>query len=239
MSKRLLQRQTELLEYLTSGAAIFGEDGGVAPRPDGLDPTLLRLEAWFSHEKRIEKIRAVFAKTFEILGPAADAVVREFVEACPPASIGRLDNARQLHGFLTNRWRDEPPDPPYLSDIAALELARAQVGAEGGAEPQRGEAPGSGVRRAPGVAMLRCAFDVRPIFEAEPGGAVPVARDTPLAIVMPLGAGHPQIFELAPVVFDLLAALDDVTDPEIFGPASLVRPLIRELAELGLIEECR
>jgi len=234
---RLLQHQIELVEYLTSGAAILGEDGAEVSAPAGFDPGLLRLEAWFSHEKRLEKIRAVFARTFEILGPAADPIVREFVEACPPTSIGRLDNARQFHGFLTGRWQGEP-EPRYLLDIAAVELARAQVGI-GGVDARPEAALGSGVRRAPGIALLRCTYDVRPIFETDGGNTVSAARDTPLAVVVPPGASQPLIFELPPVVFELLTALDDFTEPAVFGAPSLMRPLICELAELGLLEERR
>ena len=237
MAQRLLDRQAELIEYLTSGAAVFGEDGGLVRAPDGFDLGLLRLEAWFSHEKRLEKIRAVFAKTFEILGTATGQLVRAFTEACPPDSIGRLDNARQFHGFLVARWRNEPPDPPYLPDIAACELARAKaLAATGSVEARRERSSVRGVRRAPGVILLRCAYDVRTIFEAGPGEAIPAARDTPLAIVVPPGADRPQVFELLPIVLELLSALDDVTDPAVFGAAEVVEPLIRELVELGLVE---
>ena len=236
MARRLLDRQAELIEYLTSGAAIFGDDSRLAHGPAGFDPRLLRLEAWFSHQKRLDKVRAVFAKTFELLGPASGRLVREFTEGCPPTSISRLENARQFHGFLAARWRRELPDPPYLPDVAACELARAEATASGGVEAGRKRSGGGGVRRAPGVILLRCAHDVRPIFEAGPGRAIPVARDTPLAIVVPPGAERPQVFELLPVVFELLSELDDVTDPAVFSATAVVRSLICELVEFGLVE---
>jgi hypothetical protein len=62
MTKRLLDRQARLLEYLTSGDAIF-DDGCGGPRDpilQGFDWALLHIEARFSHEKRMEKIAAVF-----------------------------------------------------------------------------------------------------------------------------------------------------------------------------------
>src|SRR5262245_24087786 len=54
MAKRLLDRQISLLDYLTSGAAIFGDKRRAAldPALQGLDVGLLRLEARFSYEKR-------------------------------------------------------------------------------------------------------------------------------------------------------------------------------------------
>jgi hypothetical protein len=70
MAKRLLDRQASLLEYLTSRAAIFGDKDDACPARGlhGIDRSLLRLEARLSHEKRMEKIVAVFRRTFGILG---------------------------------------------------------------------------------------------------------------------------------------------------------------------------
>src|ERR1700732_4400546 len=51
MSNRLLDRQTKLLEFLTSGAVIFDDPGDVLGDYGlgGIDCGLLRLEARFSH----------------------------------------------------------------------------------------------------------------------------------------------------------------------------------------------
>src|SRR5262245_27702226 len=101
MAGRLLDRQARLLEYLTSGGAIF-RDQRAAPLDaslQGIDRRLLDLEARFSHEKRMEKIEAVFPMTFALLGADRDAIVRAFVKACPPLDIRRLENARQFHGL--------------------------------------------------------------------------------------------------------------------------------------------
>jgi hypothetical protein len=237
MAKPLLQRQAELIEYLTSAAAVFGDDSRPDKGPDGFDLRLLRLEARFSYEKRVEKIRAVCAKTFEILGPESQELMRAFVEACPPTAIGRLDNARQFQGFLADRWRREMLDPPYLPDVAGLEIACAAAAVAAGAvEAPPAGSPKGGVRRAPGVVLLRCVYDVRPIFEQGWGGTVPTQRDTFLAVVVPPAADAPQVFELLPPVFELVSALDDVTDPTLFGAPAVMRPLVRELAQLGLVE---
>ena len=120
ISNRLLKRQVSLLRYLTSGGAIFGDRGPLDPDLHGVDGTLLRMEARFSHEKRMEKIAAVFPRTFDLLGSEREALIREFVDACPPVDIARLANARQFHDFLSARWRRQPPRRAYLPDVAAL-----------------------------------------------------------------------------------------------------------------------
>src|SRR5712671_4814497 len=102
MVAQLLDRQISLLEYLTSSGAIFGADSRAFPdrAPQGFDPGLLRLEASFSHEKRMEKIHAVFPHTFRLLGDARTEVIRDFTAAFPPIDISRVGNARQFHEFL-------------------------------------------------------------------------------------------------------------------------------------------
>jgi hypothetical protein len=243
MAKRLLDRQASLLAYLTSGATIFGERGAApADRSlEGIDRSLLRLEARFSHEKRMEKIAAVFPKTFALLGSAQAATLRQFVKTCPPVAIGRLENARQFLDFLRGHRRRSAAQPPYLRDVAACELAVAQVRASTeDREPNRGgsrkgELRGR-MRRQPGIVLLRCAHDIRPIFEAEPSDIAPVERDMALVVAMPPGATRPQVFEVLPAVFDLLGVLDDWTDPSTFGRTTEIKQLIRELTEYRLIE---
>jgi hypothetical protein len=241
--KRLLDRQAELIAYLTSGAAIFDDDCGPERTPEGFDQGLLRLEAALSHEKRMEKIQAIFPRTFEILGPEVQPLLREFTEACPPESIGRLQNALQFYEFLIARWSREPPQPAYLRDVAACELACAEVAASD-FESQQVKRPRHGsrksIRRAPHVVLLRCAHAVRPIFEQGLGRAIPEAHDTSLAIAMPPAADRPQIFEMLPAVFELMRALDDFVDlAAVFGVTPEVEHLIDELANLGLVEVSR
>jgi len=241
MTSRLLDRQVRLLEFLTSSAAIFGDrDAPLDPALQGLDSGLLRLEARFSYEKRMEKIVTVFPKTFELLAGDRDAVVRAFVEACPPIAISLFDDARQFYGCLCARWRSVPPAPPYLRDVAACEFAclRIRVGAEDGRpEPANGRPPQrDGIRRYPGFILLRCCYDIRPIFEGDPGGAAPTKRDVPLVLGIPPGGDRPHVFEVLDVVFDLLAALDDWTDPATIGTTPELKQVIGELADHGLVE---
>jgi hypothetical protein len=234
-----LDRQAELLAYLTSGGAIFGEASGRAPA--GFDPRLLHLEAMWSFNKRLDKIRGVFPRTFALLGTAAAPLLRGFAEACPPGSIRRLDNARQFHRFLAERWHREPPEPAFARDVAACEIACAEVAAAVDDPASRRGSVGAdgtatGLRRAPAAVLLRCAYDIRPIFEAGPRGAMAAARETRLAIAVPAGAARPQVFELPAGVFALLAALDDFADPAALAGLPESERLIKELLDSGLIE---
>lgn len=243
MPKRLLDRQASLLGYLTSGGAVFGDgrSAPVDPALRGIDPALLRLEARFSYEKRLEKIASVLPRTLEMLGDGWGPIFRAFVDTCPPTDINRLANARQLHDFLLTHWRRDPPQPPYLPDVLACELARAEARRahdEPGplATTDAAAAPPRGIRRGRGVVLLRCGYDIKPIFAPESGDAVPEKRDTALAVAMPPGVDEPCVFELAPAAFDLLAALDHWNDPATLDAAKGAQEMIEELAVHGLVE---
>ena len=240
MAKPLLERQVNLIEHMTSGAVIFGAEGDSAADLEGIDRALLRVEAQFSYAKRMEKITAVLPRTFELL-ESEDAHVRAFVESCPPTTLSRLENACQFHRFLVSCWKHEAPDPPYIGDVAALEIACAKIDSDPehhssdratGADP----AHSGDIRRGPSVILLRCTYDVRCIFETGSEKAVPVKRDAPLVVALPPGADGPQVFEVAPALFDLLAALDDWTDPQGLDVAPDFAKLIADLAARGLIE---
>lgn len=246
MAKPLLERQVSLIEHMTSGAAIFGDDRdlSLAPALQGIDRMLLRVEAQFSYAKRMEKITAVLPKTFELLGSGEGAFVRAFVEECPPATISRLENARQFHRFLGSCWRHEAPDPPHIRDVAACEIACAEVDADpDDRESDRiasvDRAHRGGIRRCRNVVRLRCAYDVRPIFETGSEKGVPVKRETPLVVAMPPGADGPRVFEVIPAIFDLLAALDDWTDPSGLNADPAFTKLLADLTAHGLVEVCR
>jgi hypothetical protein len=239
---RLLDRQARLLEYLTSGSAIFGADGDapVDQALHGIDGGLLRLEAQFSHQKRMEKIKSVFPITFRLLAHDCDTMVGEFARAFPPAGVGRIENALQFYDFLCGRWQEAPPVPPYLDDVAACEFAIASVRsgkAASRAAPVGGNPPRLGsIRRHPEVVLVRCRYDIRPIFEDASKGTTLDKRDTPLAVALPSGAGHPSIFEIALPVFQALGMLDDWTDRSGLGAVSEVDEFIAELARHGLVE---
>jgi hypothetical protein len=241
MPRPLLDRQLSLLEYLTSGAAIFGHgDASLNPTLHGIDRGLLHLVARFSHDKRMEKIVAMFPKTFALLEGDGDAVAREFADACPPVDISRIENARQFYHFLAAGRRGELLKPPHLQDVAACELAFANarvLGSDRGLEAEKARIrPRAWIRRRSGVVLLRCSHDIRPLFEEDSGGTVLIRRDTPLAISFPPGVKHPKVFEVASVVFDMLGAIDDWTDPAALGASPDLKELIRDLVQCELIE---
>jgi hypothetical protein len=241
----LLDRQVRLLDYLTSGEAIFGADGDATldPALRGMDPRLLRLEARFSHEKRMEKIIAVFPKTYRLLGAERATVVQEFVKAWPPTDITRIQNGRQFYEALSSHWHRRPPQPPYLQDVAACEfaIASARAGRVGVETPPYGAAvgrdlPGGAIRRSPEIILHRCAYDIRPVIEDDADEVAVVKRDTPLVIAIPPSAEHPGVFEVLPPVYDVLADLDAWTTRSELGASSEVDELVSELVQYGLVE---
>jgi hypothetical protein len=242
MPNRLLDRQAELLDYLTSGAGIFGVDRGTsaARSPLGIHGGLLHLEARLSHEKRMQKIEWVLTRTLDLLGTNRSSVIIDFVEACPSTSISWLENARQFRGFLADRWRREAPTHPLLRDIAAYELAYAmaragRTDAAAGPECALGVPPGA-IRRHPGAVLLHCAYDIRPILEGRTTESGPIRRETLLAVTLPPGTDEPIVSELSCQLFALLEMLDQFADPTILQEMPGLETLIVNLAERGLVE---
>jgi hypothetical protein len=240
MPASLLQRQIDLLEYLTSADAIFGEgnDASAAPNLQDFDLALLRLEASFSHEKRLEKIIAAFPRTFELLGDDQASVIRNFVAACPSVDIRRIENARQFYDFVCARWEATPPTPPYLRDVASCELAMATVRIKHKVRPSQSAAAAIRFRRNRDAVFLPCAYDIRPIFEGGSGEA-PQRRNVMLAILVPPGTEQPAIFEVPASVYALLVELDNWTDRAALGGMEGLDVLIADLAEHGLLEVIR
>jgi hypothetical protein len=236
VNRSRLERQALLLEYLTSGSAIFG-DGDISISRLGIDCGLLHLEAKFSHRKRMEKIKAVLSRTLDHMGSRQDAVVREFAAACPPNGIGWLENARQFHNFLLARWRKEPPEPPYLPDLAAFEIAYAGAQKMPNDRTQTARSiPQGAIRRHPAVALLRTDYDIRPILEPETAAAAPQRGQLCLALAMPESATEPVVHTLFPELFALLDLLDDFAPREAFDELPNADATIEELAASGLVE---
>jgi hypothetical protein len=243
MANRLLDRQISLLEYLSSAAAIFGDqtDAPVDPALQEIDGGVLRLLARFACNKRLEKIVAVFPRTLEILGADQRSVLREFVEASRPTNKSTLTNAREFHEFLSARWRCEPPKPAYLPDVAACEIAMAEVrkvveAHERPAKNGKGDGPARAIRHRRSVAPLRCAHDIRSIFDAGSGAIVPSKRDTSLVVILPAGFRDVRIVEVAPVVVDALTLLDDWADPSALDGFGDRKSLVSHLAAHDYIE---
>jgi len=243
MSNRLFDRQTSLLEYLSSTAAIFGDQANapVDPALQGIDPVVLRLQARFACNKRIKKIVAVYARTFELLGTDQGLILREFVETSPATSGSTLANAREFHEFLSVRWECEPPQPAYLPDVTACELAMTVVRnvVENHDRPtKRGKSVGlkQVIRRCRGVVPLRCVYDIRSIFDAVAAHIIPRKRDTSLVVILPPRFRDVRIVEVEPIVVDMLMLLDDWADPSRLDTFGDRENLISHLGEQELIE---
>jgi hypothetical protein len=238
MSTRLLYQQTSLLEYLTSSAAIFG-DRSVSPSAHGLydaDIDWLHFEARFSFDKRVAKISSVLPRTFAIFKGNWEPILREFADAQPPIDIGRLKNAQQFFDFLSKRLDDEQLEPPWLLDVAASELACAQVRAyEKMGESEIGDSVPGAVRCCPGAVLLRCTHDVRPVFESRTDHSAGVKRDTLLVIFIPPNHDRVEICDISRGVFDLLVACSQWTDPATLGDRGS-DGLVNDLAARGLLE---
>ena len=249
MSNRLLDRQASLVAYLTSGTAIFAGPvaattdqprAGDSPRRFGIDPGLLHLEARYSHDKRMAKIKWVLPMTFDALGTDHDRLVREFTEACPPTGIGRLENARQFHDFLRARWQRQACAPPYLPDLAAFELAHAAVLAEDDmVADARAAAPArrGAIRRNPRAILLRCSYDIRPILEGGLGAGPVAHKDCRFAISLPPGAADPVILACSSELFAALEMFADFTDQDVVDDMLGSGELIAELDLAGLRRE--
>jgi hypothetical protein len=135
-----------------------------------------------------------------------------------------------------------------LLDVAACELACVEVRNEEALGPalvrDNGVARssaicGPAIRRHPAMRLLRCTYDVRPLFEArgvDEAPEAPLERDTPLAIVLTPNAEHLQVLELQPLIFELLAAIEDWTDLAEFGSPFALGSLVHDFAARGLIE---
>jgi hypothetical protein len=240
MPNRLLDRQLSLLEYLTSGDAIFGHRSGlpIAPCIAGIECRLLDMEARFSHDKRIQKIREIFPRTFKLLRNDEPGVVEAFTRSCPPVDISRLVNARQFADFLAKCCRES--EPAWLCDVAACELAIAQVRSASGREEIRTlgihASTSHYIRRPPEIALLRCGYDLRPLFEQNAAESSAAARDTRLVVAAKPGCEEPQVFELPAMIFDLLAAVGDWTELASLGASSELMEVVDELAAHRLIE---
>jgi hypothetical protein len=242
VADHLLDRQVRLLDYLTSAAAIFSDDGD-APVDWPVrrsDRDFLRLQARLSHDKRVGKIRAVLPRTFTLLGDFREVIVREFTNAQPPTDAGFIENARQFCDFIWRRREYEPLKPPYLGEVAACELGLAEAMAfaeDRRHAPQTDKPdPGNSIRRRSGVVLLRCAYDVRSIFTKAATETGPTERDTRLVIIMQGGAEQPEILEVGAAIFDLLSIIDDWCQFSTLDRASDFAALIDDLEKRGLID---
>jgi hypothetical protein len=237
MDNRLLDRQASLLEYLSSTTNMFGDhaDTPVDPALQGIDPGVLRLQARFICNKRLEKIIAVFPRTFDILGADRRLILRKFVEVSPATSKSTLANAREFHEFLSAHRGLTASNPAYLVDVVACELAVAEV-LNLVEDYERPAGLKRGIRRHRSAVPLRCAYDIRSIFDSRSSRVPPPKRDTSLVVTLAAGIRDIRFVAVAPVVVDALMLFDDWTDSSTLDNFGDAENLVRQLAAYGFIE---
>jgi hypothetical protein len=224
--RKLLDRQIELLQHLTCAELLF--DGETLPEALR-DPTLhgisiprLRLEAEMSFRKRMGKIAKVLKRTYACLGGQRSRLLRNFAAAWPPQSYRNYDEAARFHEFLQNYWRTVSPDPPFIVDIAKLEMALARMKlfrvAENSAPPpilSELSEKRPLVRVAAGVEILPMDYDLRSFFEDGTAKGAPTKRRHYLIVAPgPKVAESPQalasIFERPGTWTALERVLDEI-----------------------------
>ena len=242
MSK-LIERQTNLLRHLTSQAFIFGTDelGAAAGDPDlrGMDVRRLRLEAEFSYNKRIRRIRQTFERTAALLGNGFPAIAREFAASHPPETYERHPDAQRFFDYFMERWAGKPPMPAWAADTAAVELAlsrartlrpAAMETAAMAACPTQPSTPC--YRTHPCAVLVRCEHDVRPLFEPARSGQPVTQRRVCLAVLASRGQRRAAVVELAPEAFALLELSTE------WSQEADRSVLVKRLAAQGLVLVC-
>lgn len=241
---KLIDRQTNLLRHLTSEPFIFGTDqlGVAAGDPDlrGMDIRRLRLEAEFSYNKRIKRIRQTFERTAALLGHGFPAIAREFASSHPPETYERYPDARCFFDHFIQHWAGKPPAPAWAADTAGVELAlsRARTFRPAAMEteamaarPTQSSPPC--YRTHPCAVLVRCEHDVRPLFEPARSGQPVTQRRVCLAVLASRGRRRPTVMELAPEAFGLLELSTEWSQP---GPDRSA--LVGLLAARGLVLVC-
>ena len=251
-NRRLIDRQIGLLRHLTGKAFMFGtSDLAVAaldPDLQGMDIARLRLEAEFSFAKRTGRIRETFARTASLYGSRFTGMLREFAAACPPRTYERYPDARDFFDWLEARCADDPSVPAWTLDVAKIEiaLARARTFRPSEAEEDMlarrpNEGPYVGYRTHPCVALVRCRYDVGPLFVPGQSGGDIVRRDLTLAMLASRNRRHPEIMEILPEAFALLERSSawsrlglETASPE----DASTRALVMNLSAQGLMLTC-
>ena len=214
-NRRLIDRQIGLLRHLTGEAFMFGTSdlAAAALDPDlqGMDIARLRLEAEFSHSKRIGRIRETFARTASMYGSRFTGVLREFAVACPPRTYERYPDARDFFDWFEKRCTDDPLVPVWTVDVARIEIALARARTFRPSEMEEealarspNDASSAWYRTHPCVVLTHCRYDVGPLFAPERSDEGIVRRDLTLATLASRRRRPPEIMEILPQAFALL-----------------------------------
>ncbi len=204
-----------------------------------MDPARVEFVSELARAKRIAKIQSVLPRTCRALGERFLPMAHDFVHAHAPTSFRSRADGLAFYVFLGRRRT-----APDLLDLAYCELAISALVTRSEREQPESFSHARNetfvLRRAPGVRLRRCRFDVRAMFEGE---AIDVSATTSetqtyLAILADPLAGNPRVVQLSPGLFEFLRALrawkvvPDVTDED-------TKQLLDQLEQRGLLEIAR
>lgn len=248
-NRTLLDRQIELLRCLTGADLLFAQEkapalAGQAGSLDGVSVAHLRLEAEMSLQKRMNKIAKVLERTCFYLDQRLHQLQCEFAAACPPRSYRSYDEASRFYEFLLNHWKSAPPAPPFIVDVARLEMAVARSrmfrATDGALPPVGSELPQRKplVRVARGTEILPMDYDVRSVFEGgAASGGLPTRRNHFLMIAPgPNIVEIPEAFATALKRMQTWTALDRVLEESGAGAVDLRTSLGAFLNAGGFLE---
>lgn len=251
-NQSLLERQTRLLEHLTSSEFIFcrGKTEEAFSDPDirGLDIGRLRLEAEFSYEKRLDRIIQIFSRTFQHYSGDAAALRRAFVDTNPPRTYERYPDARAFYEFLVERWENEPADPAFLPDIAKFEITMCKVRTFRPSDVNRALAenppPGSVFRLHPCAEIVSFEHDIRKIVSPNGSSSTPPRGKIFVVMAMIEGRRQPLILDIPENSFEILdAARDwmpfDPNDLKLEDGVPSPPLIVRRLQPKGIVQATR
>jgi hypothetical protein len=213
---------------------IHGVSGEAEPAE--IDPTRLEFVRDLARAKRIAKIASVLPRTCRALGEQFSRLASDFVNAHPARNFRSRADGLAFYLFLRRRRTK-----PCLLDLAYCELALSALWTHvPGEQPAPGVEAKDGMvvlRRAIGVRLRACKFNVRAFFESdglETPATIPETQ-THLAIIADPLTGAPRMVQLSPSSFDFLRALrtwrvlPEVTDED-------TKALLDQLHQRGLLE---
>jgi hypothetical protein len=234
----LHERQHNVLAYLTNPRKFDGDPAELGL--EGMDLDRLRLMGTMSLGKRIDKIHSALPRTFEYLANDSSLSISEFASQYPPLSATRADNAIQFIDYLHGVWCEEPVDPAFLPDLVALELAMAIATAVEPEDPEtdRTRTPRGSLRLPPGTQLLRCRFDIRPLFDNSVERRAPIERNLCLVVVMPADAQQPRVFEVKPDAYAMLKRirLAEANNSTAGCASGVSRRLVDDLIQREILE---
>jgi hypothetical protein len=214
-------------------------------------PQNIALLARLAHSKRMEKIERVLPVVRQILGTDNWLVLSlGFARSEPPQAGSTISAAEQYCRFLHYVRHPIVDSKPYIVDLAACELAIAQVSQKahddhGGMQRRPHDVDDVNVGsvfvcRHPSVALLRLRYNVVPLLAATgaEAGWPPLFETAPshtyLAIVGTAGSTGAELIKLDEEIFEFLSMLDSWYHIDL-APGSPMVPLLHMLSSQHLV----